>query len=84
MAPYTYFQRAGIYAGEQKPDEMVALMRQFIEKYPQSDKIYFAYDSIAQNQINAMNSDQLSALVDLLTYPPALPAGPGRRNGGRV
>ena len=51
-APYTYFQRASILGSEGKVDDMVALMKEFIERYSDSDKIFFAYDIIGQSQIN--------------------------------
>ncbi|MEO6053649.1 MAG: tetratricopeptide repeat protein [Chthoniobacterales bacterium] len=44
-APYTYFQRAQI-VGAQKPEEVKALMQEFIQKYPDDDKVFPAYDSL--------------------------------------
>lgn len=57
-APYTYFMRAQLFAADQKVDEINALMRKFIETYPQDDKVFFAYDSIAQNAINFAKPDE--------------------------
>lgn len=34
-------------------DDVIALMKQFVEKYPKNDKVYFAYESIAQTAINS-------------------------------
>lgn len=51
-APFTYFTRAQILAADQNVEGINALMREFISKYPQDDKVYFAYNSIAGNQVN--------------------------------
>jgi hypothetical protein len=45
-------------ASEGKTDELISLMKQFIAKYPKDDKVWFAYDSIAQNAINAGKTDE--------------------------
>jgi TolA-binding protein len=60
-APFTYFTRAQVFAGEQKPAEINKLMKEFIEKYPKDDKIYYAYSSLAQNAGAAGNIDQALA-----------------------
>lgn len=52
-APFTYFLRAKIYAGQQKVEEVNKLMRDFIAAYPKDEKVFFAYDQIAQNTIAA-------------------------------
>lgn len=56
-APFSYFTRAQVHAAEQDTGEINRLMREFIERYPQDDKIYFAYNSIAQNQVNSRDLD---------------------------
>jgi TolA-binding protein len=56
-APFSYFTRAQVHAGDQNVDEINRLMREFIERYPQDDKVYFAYNSIAQNQVNKLDLD---------------------------
>jgi TolA-binding protein len=52
-APFTFFTRAQVLAADQNIEGINALMREFIAKYPQDDKIYFAYNSIAGNQVNS-------------------------------
>ena len=52
-APFTYFTRAQILAADQNVEGINTLMREFISNYPQDDKIYFAYNSIAGNQVNS-------------------------------
>ena len=53
VAPYTYFQRAGIFGRSNKVAEMVAVMREFITKYPENENIFVAYDSIGKSQLQA-------------------------------
>ncbi|MFM8364174.1 MAG: tetratricopeptide repeat protein, partial [Verrucomicrobiota bacterium] len=55
-APFTYFTRAQILAADQNVEGINTLMREFISKYPQDDKIYFAYNSIAGNQVNSADA----------------------------
>jgi len=50
-APYTYFERAAILTAGGKAEEKDALMKEFIQRYPDHDKVFFAYQSIAQDQI---------------------------------
>ena len=52
-SPYTYFMRAQQAGAAQNVAEVDNLMREFIKKYPQDDKLFFAYDTIAQNAIQA-------------------------------
>ncbi|MBU3666513.1 MAG: tetratricopeptide repeat protein, partial [Chthoniobacterales bacterium] len=52
-APFTFFARAQVLAADQNAAGINELMRAFIEKYPKDDKIFFAFNSIAQNQTNA-------------------------------
>jgi TolA-binding protein len=49
-APYTYFERAKILLADQKFDECLAMMRDFIKTYPESPALFQAYDFIAQIQ----------------------------------
>ena len=49
-APATYFLRATFLQGTQKYDEMKAVMKDFITNYPDSDRIFAAYDYVAQVQ----------------------------------
>jgi TolA-binding protein len=52
FGPQSYFQRAAILAKEQKNDDMIALMQDFIKAYPDSKDIFYAYDTIGQTQAN--------------------------------
>ena len=47
-APYTYFMRAQLFGQDGDSNQVITLMREFIEKYPKDDKVFFAYDSVAQ------------------------------------
>jgi len=49
-APFSYFERAGILQKEQKYDDCVAIMKEFIKNYPNSPALFQAYDFIAQIQ----------------------------------
>lgn len=49
-APFTYFERAKILLAEQKFDECLTMMRDFIKNYPDSPALFQAYDFIAQIQ----------------------------------
>ncbi len=60
-APYTYFMRSQLAGATQNVAEVNKLMRQFIEKYPQDDKVYFAYDTIGQNAARAAKPDEAIA-----------------------
>ena len=51
-APQAYFQQAIILGGEQKTDEMLAVMHAFIAAYPDSKDIFYAYDTIGQTQVS--------------------------------
>ena len=59
------------------PTMLITLMRQFVEKYPKNDKVYFAYESIAQTSINAGNTDAgLATYREFVErYPESPPAG---------
>ena len=50
-APSAYFQQAAIYQADQKFTELKSVMKDFIAKYPESDRLYTAYDYIAQIQV---------------------------------
>jgi len=51
-APYTYFQRAALLTGDQKLDEVAAVLTEFIQRYPESNMLFYAYDTIGQMKIN--------------------------------
>ncbi len=47
-APASYFLRATWLQGAQKYPEMKAVMKDFVAKYPDSDRVFAAYDYVAQ------------------------------------
>ena len=49
-APFSYFQRAALLHGEQKYDELKAVMKEFVTKYPDHERVFGAYDYMAQIQ----------------------------------
>ncbi len=49
-APYSYFQRAALLHSEQKYDELKVVMKDFVAKYPENDRVFGAYDYVAQIQ----------------------------------
>lgn len=49
-APFSYFERASILQKEQKFDDCLAIMKEFIKDYPASPALFQAYDFIAQIQ----------------------------------
>lgn len=52
LAPQAAFAQANILAKEQKTDDMVKLLRDFIKTYPDNKDIFFAYETIGQTQAN--------------------------------
>jgi TolA-binding protein len=50
IASQAYFQQAALLGTEQKMDEMIAVLRQFIAAYPNDKDIFYAYDTIGQTQ----------------------------------
>lgn len=71
-APYTYFQRASLLAADQKVDEMITLLKGFIAKYSDNDKIFFAYDTIGQNLIAQSNiAEAISMYSEMVEKHPA-------------
>lgn len=49
-APYTYFERAKILLAEQKFEECLGIMKDFMKNYPDSPALFQAYDFTAQIQ----------------------------------
>jgi len=73
-APYTYFMRARL-AGN--AEEVNRLMRQFIEKYPQDDRVYYAVNAIGQNAIASAKPDEaIAAYMDFTQRYPENPKAP--------
>jgi TolA-binding protein len=76
-APYTYFMIAQIRGQEGKTDELMTLMKAFVEKYPQDEKVYPAYEFMANSAIATANAPAaLAAYREFLTkYPESPQAG---------
>ncbi len=53
MAAYAYFQQVQLLNADQKHDEIIALLTQFIERYPESPMLFNAYQTIAQIKLVA-------------------------------
>ena len=49
-APFGYFQRAALLHSEQKYEELKAVMKEFVAKHPEHDRVFGAYDYVAQIQ----------------------------------
>jgi TolA-binding protein len=47
-APFGFFQHAAILHSEQKYDDLKTVMRDFITKYPDHERVFAAYDYMAQ------------------------------------
>ncbi|MEI7957555.1 MAG: tetratricopeptide repeat protein [Verrucomicrobiota bacterium] len=50
-APYAFFEQASLLPGPEKANERAAIMKEFIRRYPEHDKVFFAYNAIGQDQI---------------------------------
>ncbi|MEI8234195.1 MAG: tetratricopeptide repeat protein [Verrucomicrobiota bacterium] len=48
-APYAFFEQSNLLGGPDKADERDALMKEFIRRYPDHDKVFYAYNTIAQD-----------------------------------
>ncbi len=57
-APYSYITRAQAL---EKPEEVDALLKEFLAKYPQNPSVYFAYDLLARNAVNASKPEEAIA-----------------------
>jgi TolA-binding protein len=76
-APYTYFQRTNILAADHKTDEIIALMREFITRYPDHEKVFYAYDTIAQTQVGKVQlTDAIATYSEMAEKHPNDPQAP--------
>ncbi len=73
-APFTYFQRVSILMAEQKLDDVEAVLNEFIQRYPENENLYRAYDTIGQMKINAGKPQE--AIVTYSTMAEKHPANP--------
>lgn len=48
-APYAFFEQVALLAGPDKAADRTALMMEFLRRYPEHDKVFFAYNTIAQD-----------------------------------
>jgi TolA-binding protein len=64
FGPQAYFQMAALLGGQQKTDDMIAVLRKFIKAYPDSKDIFYAYDTIGQTQASRA---QVAAAIDTYT-----------------
>ncbi len=60
-ASFAYFQQAQILAGDQKTEDLIAMMKEFVVKFPQDKKVFPAYDTIGQSQIALGLADEAVA-----------------------
>ena len=74
VGPLSYFQEASIYASEQKSAEMLKILQDFISKYPESDKVFYAYDMIGQTQVSTgAMTDAISTYTGMAAKHPTNP-----------
>lgn len=78
-APYSYFDRARHLASEQKFDEVMTLMKEFMEKYKDNEALYQAYDFVAQIQ-----SSQGKGVEAIATYEQFVEAKPEHPNAAEA
>ena len=60
-ATAAYFQRANIYLGDRKFDDVTRVLTEFIDRYPGSDQAYAAYEQIAAVQTQANQIEAAAA-----------------------
>ena len=76
-AESSYFQRANIYIGDRKFDDMRKVLTQFVEKYPDSEQLFAAYERIASVQSQEKQTDAAAATYEkFLEKKPAAPEAP--------
>ena len=52
FGPQAFFAQAGMLGKEQKTDEMIGVLKDFIKAYHDSKDLFFAYDTIGQTQVS--------------------------------
>ena len=73
----SYFQRANIYIGDKKFDDMARTLTDFVNKYPDSDQLYAAYERIGSVQAQDKKTDEAAATyARFLEKKPASPEAP--------
>lgn len=73
-APYAFFEQSTLLTGPEKADERAAIMKEFIRRYPEHDKIFFAYNAIGQEQIaKGLTADALATYNEMVDKHPADP-----------
>ena len=72
-----YFQRANIYLGDRKYDDMARVLTDFVTKYPDSDQAFAAYERIASVQAQSSQNDAAAATYQkFLSVQPDSPHAP--------
>ena len=75
-AQYAFFEQTNLLPGPDKADERDALMKEFIRRYPDHEKIFFAYNSIAQNHIaKGRIAEAIGVLNEMVEKHPTDPQG---------
>ena len=73
-APYAFFEQMNLLPGAEKAAERAALMKEFIRRYPEHEKVFFAYNTIAQDQIaKGQSADAIATLGEMAEKHPADP-----------
>ena len=79
VAPFSFFDRATVANNDQNYTECIAIMRAFIQAYPDSPALYEAYDFLAQ--IDVAQSKVPEAITTYEEYVKAKPEDP---NGAKA
>jgi TolA-binding protein len=74
---FSFIQRGTLLITDNRFDEMIAVMRDFIARYPESDKLFFGYDMIAQAQTNGGKlEDAVATYLQMADAHPKNPQAP--------
>ncbi len=72
-----YFQRANIYLGDHKYDDMARVLNDFVSKYPDNEQTFAAYERIASVQAQSAQNDAAAATYQkFLSSQPDSPHAP--------
>ena len=76
VTPFSYFSRAAMFQDDKNYPELEAVMREFISGFPESDRLFAAYDYIAQIQaLQKQPQDAIATYEQYLGKNPATSAG---------
>jgi TolA-binding protein len=77
FAPQAYFQQAAIFARLDKTDEMTAVLKDFLSKYPDNKDIFYAYDTIGQTEAGKGKvEDAIATYAEMVDQHPDHPMAP--------